>query len=720
MAFGVRVLAFVLLIIIRFRFYKKSIGNVITERYGRETLQCFRKLEKTFKQVSKLQCDLDFLTSCRQNHVIPKFLRFKLSNRRLQDSVQYKHFQIQLLDMEINQKTKCLNSSKKCFHFTARTLKSRVWWLDFQHFLSIVHKTGHDHAMHVKLVHNKKLRSLGVSTADNNNPIDPVWNLSSRPLSKEEHAVLSKGLKYILGPSKPSFTKHFLDFENLYSRLRGHEIMDRPNSPSQSASQEFREKYRTLIHSYYNDIKKQWKIHGIDNRTAQDIDILRKLSLDKNIVITRPDKGNGVVIMDRTDYVSKMESILSDNRKFQKVNNDLGKTLLKLEDKYNRILRSLKADEIIDKSTYSKLYASGSQPGLLYGLAKVHKPEVPLRPILSGINTFNYPLAKYLVPLLTSITSNQYTVKDSFSFAKEISQLNLPNAHMASFDIKSLYTNIPLDETINICTTLLSQSPTSLLHLNPKSLCSLLELATKNSHFLFNNSLYTQIDGLAMGSALGPSLANAFLCFYEQKWLDNCPADFKPIFYRRYMDDTFLIFKKKEHLPKFLQFLNSQHSAIEFTYEEEQNSKIPFLDITIKKEADKTFSTSIYRKPTYTGLISQFTSFGPLSYKANLISALVHRAWGICSSNEHFNSEIRYLIDLFSQNHFPKPFLFKQLNKTINKLVNPLIITTVPRADLFFSLDFHGFASASFKTKLTQLIGKYYPQLKLHFAFRSR
>ena len=711
-----KVCALVFLFIVKLRFGKKSVGSVILERYGRETLQCFRKLEKTFKQVKKQQCDLDFLTSCRLNHVTPKFLRFKLSNRRLQDSVQYKQFQIQLLDLEINHKTKCLQNSRKCYQHTAKILRSRVWWLDFQHLLSIVHRSGHNHAIHAKFIHNKKLKSLGVSTG---HTIDSVWNLSSRTLSEEEHDILSKGLKYILGPRKPSFTKHFLDFEILYSRLRGHDIFEQPSSSTQTASQDFKEKYRTLIHTYYNDFKKEWKINSIDNRTERDIYILKKLSEDNSIVVTRPDKGNGVVIMNRTDYVSKMESILSDPEKFQKVDGDLGKILLKLEDKYNRILRSLKSDDKIDQGTYSKLYASGSQPGLLYGLAKVHKSEVPLRPILSSINTFNYPLAKYLVPLLTSITTNQYTVQDSFSFAKEINQLSLQDTYMASFDIKSLYTNIPLDETIDICSTLLSQSPTSLLHHHPRSLSSLLELATKNCHFLFNNSIYTQIDGLAMGSALGPSLANAFLCYHEQTWIDNCPQDFKPIFYRRYMDDTFLIFRTKDHLPKFLHYLNNQHAAIQFTYEEEAEGKIPFLDITIKREADGSFSTSIYRKPTYTGLISQFTSFGPLSYKFNLISALVHRAWGICSSYANFHSEIEYLTQLFSKNGYPDYFFFKYLSRTINKLVSPVLITTVPRADLFFSLDFHGFVSVNFKNKLTELVGKFYPQVRLHFAFRT-
>ena len=76
----------------------------------------------------------------------------------------------------------------------------------------------------------------------------------------------------------------------------------------------------------------------------------------------------------------------------------------------------------------------------------------------------------------------------------------------------------------------------------------LLSLATKESYFVFNNILYKQIDGVAMGSPLGPSLANAFLTHHEQDWLDSCPLEYRPLYYRRYVDDIFVLFKSSDHL----------------------------------------------------------------------------------------------------------------------------------------------------------------------------
>ena len=85
---------------------------------------------------------------------------------------------------------------------------------------------------------------------------------------------------------------------------------------------------------------------------------------------------------------------------------------------------------------------------------------------------------------------------------------------------------------------------------------------------------YNVANGVAMGSPLGPSLANAFLTYYEKNWLNNCPQGFKPVFYRRYVDDTFLLFKSNDHLKYFQDFLNSCHINMSFSMETEKENKL--------------------------------------------------------------------------------------------------------------------------------------------------
>ena len=179
---------------------------------------------------------------------------------------------------------------------------------------------------------------------------------------------------------------------------------------------------------------------------------LKSLSNDSSIVIIKPDKGNGVVILDKINYVSKMDDILQDSDKFVLINEDWFKVIIQHEDRINRFLSGLLQDSINDKNLYDHLRIPSSKPGILYGLPKVNKDGLPLRPILSSIGTCGYGPAKFLVPHIEPLTRNEFTVKDSFSFSDEITKFDSADQLiMASFDIKSQFTNIPLDETIDIC-----------------------------------------------------------------------------------------------------------------------------------------------------------------------------------------------------------------------------------------------------------------------------
>ena len=99
---------------------------------------------------------------------------------------------------------------------------------------------------------------------------------------------------------------------------------------------------------------------------------------------------------------------------------------------------------------------------------------------------------------------------------------------MTSFDIGSLFTNIPLEETINICVDKLFENNTKVNNLTKESLRSFLELATLDSFFIFDGKYYKQKDGVAMDYPLGPTLANVFLCHFKEQWMSDCPNGYKP------------------------------------------------------------------------------------------------------------------------------------------------------------------------------------------------
>ena len=112
----------------------------------------------------------------------------------------------------------------------------------------------------------------------------------------------------------------------------------------------------------------------------------------------------------------------------------------------------------------------------------------------------------------------------------------------------------------------------------------LLMIATTESFFIFNGNCYKQIEGVAIGSLLGPTRANAFLCYHEKIWLRDCPEAFKPKFYKRYVDDIYMFSFHRLHLSSFKVYLNSRHQNITFSSETEIDGKMAFLDIQIQSE----------------------------------------------------------------------------------------------------------------------------------------
>ena len=159
------------------------------------------------------------------------------------------------------------------------------------------------------------------------------------------------------------------------------------------------------------------------------------------------------------------------------------------------------------------------------------------------------------------------------------------------------------------------------------------------------------------------------MSFQGQKWLNSCPSSFKTLLYRRSVDDCFLVFRSLDYVPLFLDYLNRQHANITFTAEMERDGKLPFLDIDISRSESK-FATSVYRKPTFTGLFTKFHSFIPNTHKQNLFSCLSHRIFNLCSSYENFHTQLDVVRKLFNLNGFPSHMFaaFSTIPLTRNRL----------------------------------------------------
>ena len=118
---------------------------------------------------------------------------------------------------------------------------------------------------------------------------------------------------------------------------------------------------------------------------------------------------------------------------------------------------------------------------------------------------------------------------------------------------------------------------------------------------MFDNKYYSQIDGVAVGSPLGPTLANIFLCYHKSNWLEGFSKDFKPVYYKRYVDGIFVLFNKPEHTKFFLEYINKKYKNMYLSIETEISGSLSFLDIKIFWENIKLV-TSVFRKETFSGV----------------------------------------------------------------------------------------------------------------------
>ena len=171
----------------------------------------------------------------------------------------------------------------------------------------------------------------------------------------------------------------------------------------------------------------------------------------------KPDKGYGVVILDRKLYDNTIQELVSETSKFEKLNED---PTLKREASLQRFLRKLKQKKNFSENEYDIFYPSGSAPARIYGSPKMRKfspsDSFPkLCRIVSSIRTFNYNLACFLCDPLSPLVPNDYSCKDTFTFVSQIKNANLSKKFLVSYDVTSLFTNIPLQETIDIAINLI-------------------------------------------------------------------------------------------------------------------------------------------------------------------------------------------------------------------------------------------------------------------------
>ena len=236
------------------------------------------------------------------------------------------------------------------------------------------------------------------------------------------------------------------------------------------------------------------------------------------------------------------------------------------------------------------------------------------------------------------------------------------NETLVSFDVSSLYTNVPVLEAINVSADLMYNPRNPTPPVSKATFIELAKIASCNVIMSTHDGMYQQTDGLAMGSPPAPHLANA--------WMSQFDATIKgtSTLYTRYMDDI-LCNKLLEEVDITLTNINSLHTNLKFTIEKPNDGAIPFLDMKIIENGH--LSSTWYTKPTDTGLIMNFHSLAPRRYKHSVVSGFVHRIYRACSSWQHFHNSLDKAKKTLEINQYPKYFYEPIIHKTLHNIIEP-------------------------------------------------
>ena len=322
------------------------------------------------------------------------------------------------------------------------------------------------------------------------------------------------------------------------------------------------------------------------------------------------------------------------------------------------------------------------------------------------VNTAEYNLAKWLDSYIKPNIPNQCSVSSTSEFLHRLKEIALSLVDtVVSFDVVSLYTNIPLAETIDLVVDkLYAESSKRVPPVGREVFKRLLEMATSGL-FMYKDGLFKQVDGVAMGRPLGPNLANFFLGHLEEISVFS-NENICPKLYLRYVDDIFAVFPDSSTHHSFLQHLNNLHTNLAFTVEV-ANGPFPFLDIEIEINGDGV-DTWVFRKKTHTSVMLNFNAMVPNVWKVGLIRCLLNRAKQICSSDALFSKEVLKLKKMFLDNGYPKVYFEKAYEKFLSPSRVEVLGETENEETLgrryTLGIPYVGTASREYKKKITGVI----------------
>lgn len=640
-------------------------------RYGRR-FNLFENVEADFGQIAvnklkqyssvnkKLAKELPrrhFLLKCRKFDVIPEYL-YNKRNYFSNLNIHHHPYEYKIHKTIKSVERKYLNWEITIVNYIIRTMEKQIRNLESEiktaispfysaQFLSS--QTGKFYNIRnfkIRTLKHKFIKILNKQKTHRDFHFDEkcVINLTNIELPLDIKVILSLGPKCCVQfhPTNYPILK-FLS-ENEYCVSRHVNFFERNEARSE------------IVYMISRFLKKNRHVQAGDKRLQECwIKTQKFLKEHEDIYVLTSDKGNNTVVMMKEDYIIKMDELLEGNNTYTKINKD---PTIELQKRNNDIMKDLENREIISKYERYAFTSTSFHAPRLRGQPKIHKPDIPMRPISSTINAPNSDMSRMLAKILNNvIDKDEYNVSNSMQVKERISTVKIPKDHLlVSFDVVSLFTNIPVElvyDIINIKWNKIKQF-TSIpynIFMDMMDFC-----IYDANYFVFQKQIYKQNDGVPMGSPLAPTLAGLALDFLLSKVVAKLKQ--KPKFVLKYVDDLLLELHISQ-LEIVLKKFNDFHPKLQFTMEKEnENHQIPYLDILITREIDNSMSFNWYHKPTHSGRILNFVSHHPFAQKMNVAKNLFRRILTI-SDEKYKNANLEKGVCLLKRNNYPDRYVQK-------------------------------------------------------------
>jgi hypothetical protein len=476
-----------------------------------------------------------------------------------------------------------------------------------------------------------------------------VHNMTNIHFKDNEYDLLSRGIKYNMGTQPKNCVKQLIyETENAIKHIN--------DNGQQEAIRYIASKNIELITSQH------YKINTFHKQQIMVTKQIKLKVIQHNAILAEADKGKTLVIIYKCDMDAKIKNFI-DNNNISELKTDPTQKF------HNTMLSKLKlCSTILNPQTKKFVHQMNPQAPKMRATIKIHKPEAPIRPVINNTNAPTHKLARYIHKKLTPLINlkYEYNVVNTIHFANNISKLKLnPNCKIITLDIKDLYVNIPIIDTLYIINSLLKQNRTD--EKSKKEIMLLVDMIMNQNYFHYNGKFYKPRSGVAMGSPLSGLMAEIFLQDIEQKKIKPLLEDNIIAYYNRYVDDLFIIYNPLLISPQdLLQQFNKQHKNLQFTLNEEINNQITYLDLNLTNK-NGNIIMEIYRKPTFSDITIDSRSCHPQEQKLATYKNWLHRLIKLPLEKPAIDSELNTIINIATNNGYTEEIIIRLYNKIKQK-----------------------------------------------------